>query len=43
MTVDVDCRSSKKAAFAIMVHQYSGKYAPIKSGITSIMARMAEM
>lgn len=39
----VDCRSGKKAAFAIMVHQYSGKYAPIKAGITSIMARLAEL
>ena len=39
----VDCRSGKKAAFAIMVHQYTGEYAPIKFGITSIMARLAEM
>ncbi|MCB1097498.1 MAG: D-alanyl-D-alanine carboxypeptidase [Verrucomicrobiae bacterium] len=39
----VDCRSGKKAAFAIMVHLYSGKYAPIKSDITSIMARLADM
>ncbi|MDA0811629.1 MAG: D-alanyl-D-alanine carboxypeptidase/D-alanyl-D-alanine-endopeptidase [Verrucomicrobia bacterium] len=39
----VDCRSGKKAAFAIMVHQYTGEYAPIKSSILSIMARLAEM
>lgn len=39
----VDCRSGTKAAFAIMVHQYTGEYAPIQSGITSIMARLAEM
>ncbi|MCB1094862.1 MAG: D-alanyl-D-alanine carboxypeptidase/D-alanyl-D-alanine-endopeptidase [Verrucomicrobiae bacterium] len=39
----VDCRSGKKAAFAIMVHQFTGEYAAIKSGITSIMARLAEM
>ncbi|MGK0187230.1 MAG: D-alanyl-D-alanine carboxypeptidase/D-alanyl-D-alanine-endopeptidase (penicillin-binding protein 4) [Verrucomicrobiales bacterium] len=39
----VDCRSGKKAAFAIMVHQYSGTYAPIKAGIIAIMARMAEL
>lgn len=39
----VDCQSGRTAAFAIMVNQYTGSYAPVKSGITSVMARLAEM
>ena len=39
----VDCRSGRKAAFAVMVNRYTGSYPPIKAGLTAILARLAEM
>ena len=38
----VDSRSGTRYAFAIMVNNYAKRYADVKPGIVSVMARMAE-
>lgn len=39
----VDARSGQKYVFALMVNNYGGDYAPVKSGIVRVMSAMANL